>query len=79
MSTENPDFLKNANIPVNSLGKQRWKGVYRRVKQDFRKHSCRFSRSCCHQNGFTFQVEKTFLVGKGFENPGFCEIENDKH
>lgn len=27
--------------------------------------------------GFLFQVERIFLVGREFENPGLCKIGND--
>lgn len=77
MTTETPDFFKIANILVISPGKQRWKRIYGRVKQDSENTAAHSEEVAATKMGYTYQIERTFLVGKGFENPGFCKLGDD--
>lgn len=76
MTIENPDLKKKkgANIPVISVVKERWKGIYGGSEARFLKTQFQILEAAATKMEFLFLVERIFLVRKNFENAGLCKI-----
>lgn len=78
MTTENPDFLKKCTYSGCFTRETEVEGNLQKSEAKLQKAQLQISaETAATKMGFTFQVERTFLVGRGFENPGFCKIWND--